>query len=70
MVINIINCYPGNLMSHFQDIRIHVKYFSQEVIHKYNLHSIMDKHGYVHVESPKGMYVIKYSGIVTYKRLV
>ena len=39
------------------------------MIYKYNLHNIMDVHGYVHVEIRKGVYELNEASIIAYKIL-
>ena len=70
MGIDIRNYHLNNPMSQFQYMQIHIKDLPQELIDAYNLHNIMDEHGYVHVEIRKGVYVLKEVDIIAYKLLV
>ena len=57
-------------MANFQYMRIHIKYNPNKVVVKYSLLPIADASGYVYVDIRKGMYGLKESGIIAFKRLV
>ena len=57
-------------MSNFQYIQIHFKDIPHEVIFEYSLLYIADSGISVYLDIRKGMYGLKGSGIIAYKRLV
>ena len=70
MNADIINYYLNNPISDFRYMRIHIRYIPHEVIVEYSLLSITDSSRYVYVNIRNGMYGLKESGIIAYKRLV
>ena len=67
---DIINYFLNNPMANFQYMRIHLKDIPNEVVVEYSLLSIAAASGYIYVKIIKGMYGLKESGIIAYKRLV
>ena len=57
-------------MVKYQYIRKHQKDIPNEVVVEYSLLPIFHSSGYVYVDIRKGMYGLKESGIIAYKRLV
>ena len=57
-------------MANYQYMRIHLKEIPNEVIVEYFLPPLTDSSGYVYVKTRKGMYGLKESGIIAYKRLI
>ena len=57
-------------MVNYQYMRIHLKGIPNKVIVEYSLLPLADSSGYVYVEIRKGMYRLKESGMIAYKRLV
>ena len=68
--MGIINYYLNNLMANYQYMRINLKDIPNKVIAEYSLLPFADSSGYVYVKIRKGMYGLKESGIIAYKRLV
>ena len=52
------------------DLKIHLKDTPNKVVIEYSLLPIADASGYVYVDIRKGMYGLKETGIIAYKRLV
>ena len=57
-------------MANYQYMRINLKDISIEVVVEYYLLPIAESSGYVYVEIRKGIYGLKESGIIAYKRLI
>ena len=57
-------------MADYQYMRIHLKDIPNEVIVEYSLLPIANSSGYVYVKIRKGIYGLKESRIIAYKRLV
>ena len=70
LTADIINYYLNNSMANYQYMQIHLRDIPNEVVIEYSLLPIADSSGYIYVEIKKGMYGIKESGIIAYKRLV
>ena len=70
MTTDIINYYFNNLMSKLQYMMIHLRDIPHEAIVKYSLLSIVESSSYVDVDIRKGVYWLKESVIIEYKRLV
>jgi hypothetical protein len=51
-------------------MRIHSKYFLQDIAKQYNIKDFIDADGYVYVKIKKGMYGLKQAAILAYKHLV
>ena len=70
LTVDIINYYLNNPLANYQYMRIHLKDIPNEVVIEYSLLPIADSSRYVYVEIRKGVYGLKESSIISYKRLV
>ena len=69
LTADIINYYLNNPMKNYQYMQIHLKEIPHEVVVEYYLLPISNLSGYVYIEIREGMYGLKKSGIIAYKRL-
>jgi hypothetical protein len=56
-------------MTEFEYMRLHLDLIPDEIIDKYNLHELIDNHGWVYVEIRIGMYGLPQAGILANKLL-
>ena len=70
LTADIINYYLRNPMENYQYMRIPLKEIPNEVLVEYSLLSLADPSGYVFVKIRKGLYGLKESSIISYKRLI
>jgi hypothetical protein len=57
-------------MEETEYMRIHSKYFLQDMREQYDIQNLIDQDGYVYVKIKKGMYGLKQAAILAYKHLV
>ena len=68
-VADIKDYYLNNQLAVFQYVRIHKKYFTDELRQEYDINTIADKDGYVYCRIEKGMYGLKEAGCVAFNKL-
>ena len=51
-------------------MKVPLKYFPQDIIDKYELHSIVTKDNYIYIKIKKGMYGLKQAAVLAYNQLV
>ena len=51
-------------------MRIHIKYFPEDIKKLYNLNELVDESGFVYVKIKKGMYGLKQAAVIAYRNLV
>ena len=57
-------------MEETEYMRIHSRYFLDDIRKQYNIEELIDEDGYVYVMIKKGMYGLKQAAIFAYKHLV
>jgi hypothetical protein len=67
--LDIKNFYYGTPMERYEYMKMHIDVFPQEIITQYNLHTLQDSHGWVHMEIRKGMPGLKQAGRIANDRL-
>ena len=50
-------------------MKVHIKYFPQDIIDQHNLLSLQDANGYIFIIISKGMYSLKQAAILVYQQL-
>ena len=50
-------------------MKVHIKYFPQDIIDQYSLLSLQDVNGYIFIKISKGMYGLKQATILAYQQL-
>ena len=56
-------------MAHPEYMKIPFKYFPNDIIHRYNLHTLVHSDGYVYIKIIKGMYGLKQAAVLAYNNL-
>ena len=51
-------------------MRIHIRYFPEDIKQLYNLNAIVDKSGFVYIKIKKGMYGLKQAAVIAYRNLI
>ena len=57
-------------MDGYEYMRIHSKYFFDDIRQKYNIDDIIVSDGYVYVRIEKGMYGLKQAAMLAYNNLI
>ena len=57
-------------MEETEYMRIHSRYFLDDITKQYNIDKLIDNDDYVYVMIKKGMYGLKHAAILAYKHLV
>jgi Reverse transcriptase (RNA-dependent DNA polymerase) len=70
MSLDIENYYLNTPLPTPEYMKVHISLIPDEIIQAYNLWSIVDSEGYIHIRLNKGMYGLPQAGILAYQLLV